>query len=151
MGYAVIKHWNPRNSEVVTMHFPGAPGADHRMDSAPGRKKSTSHKDRFSPLLCRKLRPLDHSRMGGFIDSSLFERFNRNDKQSSRRLSSTNSPTFLVETLRRMEEVDNGLVCDLVVNLGEAAASEWENRKRKRVVVPASLRGRTIPTESIRI
>lgn len=46
---------------------------------------------------------------------------------------------FLVETLRCMDQAVQGCVRDLVFNLDEVGASEWEDRKSKRVVVPAEM------------
>jgi hypothetical protein len=51
---------------------------------------------------------------------------------------------FLAETLGRMEEAVSCLVPDLVLDPDEVGASEWTDRKTKRVVGPASLHGHTI-------
>jgi hypothetical protein len=51
---------------------------------------------------------------------------------------------FLRKTLRRMKDAVKGCVRDLVFNLDEVGVSDWEDRKSKRVVVPAALNGQTI-------
>jgi hypothetical protein len=43
-----------------------------------------------------------------------------------------------------MEEAVSGLISDFMLNLDKVAASELEDRRTKRAVVPWSLRGQTI-------
>jgi hypothetical protein len=51
---------------------------------------------------------------------------------------------FPERTVQNLNEHIQGCVVELVFNLDEVSISDWEDRKTKKVIVPATMRGRTI-------
>jgi hypothetical protein len=51
---------------------------------------------------------------------------------------------FLERTEQDLKEHIHGCVAELVFNLGKVGISDWEDRKTKTVIVPATMRGQTI-------
>jgi hypothetical protein len=54
---------------------------------------------------------------------------------------------FLERTVQDLKEHVMRCVAELVFNLDEVGISDWEDRKTKTVIVPATMRGQTIHHE----
>jgi hypothetical protein len=55
--------------------------------------------------------------------------------------------TFPKKTVQNLKEHVQGCVTELVFNLDKVSISDWEDRKTKTIVVPATMRGQTIHRE----
>jgi hypothetical protein len=85
---------NSGKSDVVAVDFVATPRRRSSHGHPPGRKKLTSHNDCYSPRLCRKLWPIDHEWVGGFIQWPRSDRFSISNIQSSRGSPSTHSSSL---------------------------------------------------------
>jgi type II secretory pathway component PulJ len=54
------------------------------------------------------------------------------------------SRAFLERTIQHLNEHPQGGVADLVVNVDEIGIADWEGRKTRKVVVPATMDGHTL-------
>jgi hypothetical protein len=57
---------------------------------------------------------------------------------------------FMERTVQNLKEHVHGCVAELVFNLDEVGISDWEDRKTKTVIVPATMSGQTIHHEIFR-
>jgi hypothetical protein len=89
----------------------------------------------------------DHSRLGELVFSSSSRQNHQNEKCLSRTAAFASTPMFLERTVHDLNEQVQGCVAELVFDLDEVGISDWENRKTKRVIVPATMVGQTIHHE----
>jgi hypothetical protein len=119
----------------------------HILDWIKQNGKSSRPVMRKKSTLTARANPIsssNHSRLSKFVRSRLPGRNNSSKKFPQEDWRVQVSQVFLERAVQNRNEYGQGCTAELVFNLDEVDISDWEDRKARRVVALATMRGQTI-------